>query len=225
MALENMGYKRSVINGDPEILYNSEYVGRAVTLDSGAFTDGVCKAGTPIGAAGAIASVTGGTKGVWTVQITTAFAADESIVIDGETYVCAAAEDVAAKKFAGANAAAQVTSLVKMIADGGFVVTAASDKLTFTQKVADASGSAPVVTTTATTGAVGSATQTTPPVAPTDTDVEGILLHDVYQHRPQGTIVIGGYINVERAEAHSGITYDSVTKAALKNVVFVAFPA
>lgn len=110
MALEQMGYTAKTVSGDVEILYNSEYVGNAITLDATAFTEGVCKAGTPIAASGVKAS-----------------------------------------------------------------------------------------------GA----------------DAVGILLHDVDQKRPQGTVVIGGYINTAVAEKHSGVTYAEATKTALKNVVFM----
>lgn len=52
-------------------------------------------------------------------------------------------------------------------------------------------------------------------------DAVGILLHDVARDRPQGTVVIGGYINTEVAEKHSGVTISEAVKAALKNVVFM----
>lgn len=110
MALEAMGYKTKTVSADVEILYNSEFVGDAITLDAAAFTDGVCKAGTPMAAKG-----------------------------------------------------------------------------------------------TKATGA----------------DAFGILLHDVDQKRPQGTVVVGGYINTAAAEAHSGVTISEAVKAALKNVVFM----
>lgn len=116
MALEAMGYTARAVSGTVEILYNSEYVGNAMTLDASAFTDGVCKAGTPIAASG--------------------------------------------KK-------------------------------------------AETDTTAKTSNAVG------------------ILLHDVHQDRPQGTVVVGGYIDTAAAKAHSGVTYDDAVKAALKNVVFM----
>ena len=105
MALEAMGYKTKTVSADVEILHNSEFVGDAITLDAAAFTDGVCKAGTPMAAKGA--------------------------------------------------------------------------------------------------------------------DAFGILLHDVDQKRPQGTVVVGGYINTAAAEAHSGVTISEAVKAALKNVVFM----
>lgn len=111
MAIQPMGYVRTEIGAEPEILYNSEYVGVAVTLDSAAFTDGVCKAGTPVS--------TDGTKNT----------------------------------------------------DGSSIL--------------------------------------------------GILLHDVYVERPQGTAVIGGYIKTAVAEAHSGVTITAAMQTALKNVVFM----
>lgn len=109
MALGTMKNKRSVVTVAPEILYNAEYVGDAITLGTAAFAAGVCKAGTPIGADGAIA-----------------------------------------------NTASAL----------------------------------------------------------------GVLLHDVYEERPQGTIVIGGYIHTQRAQAHSGVTITEEAKTAMKNVVF-----
>lgn len=110
MALKNMSYSvGSIAIGDVEILYNSDYVGRALTLDEGAFSDGVCKAGTPIAA--------DGTK---------------------------------------ANTASAI----------------------------------------------------------------GVLLHDVTEERPQATVVVGGYINTAKAQAHSGVTIIDDAKNAMKNVVF-----
>lgn len=56
MALANMGFTKRVVAGGVEILYNAAYVGRAITLDTRAFTDGVCKAGNPIAADGTVAN-------------------------------------------------------------------------------------------------------------------------------------------------------------------------
>lgn len=109
MANQAMGFEHVAANDGVEILYNSDYVGKAVTLDTTAFADKVCKAGTPISKAGAVAN--------------------------------------SASAF-------------------------------------------------------------------------GILLHDVYQDRPQGTIVIGGYINTAVAQNHSGVTVADEAKTAMKNVVF-----
>lgn len=120
MALGSMSYKSTSVTGDVEILWNSEYVGRALTLDASAFTSGVCKAGTPMAADG---------------------------------------------KKAATTAAAQDT--------------------------------------------------------PASSTAVGILLHDVHDDRPQGTIVIGGYINKAKAQSHSGVTIDATAAAAMKNVVLV----
>lgn len=50
--------------------------------------------------------------------------------------------------------------------------------------------------------------------------VVGILLHDVVEDRPQGTLLKKAYINTKVAEAHAGITYDNAVKTALPMVVF-----
>lgn len=116
MALESMGYTKKSVSGTVEILFNSDYTGRALTLDTSAFTDGVCKAGTPIAATGKKATTNETTK---------------------------------------------------------------------------------------------------------TSNALGILLSDVMQDRPQGTVVYYGTINTAVAQTHSGVTYDVETKAALKNVVFM----
>ena len=48
----------------------------------------------------------------------------------------------------------------------------------------------------------------------------GILLWDVLEDRPQGTILKKAYINEDVAETHCGLTYDDAVKAALPMVVF-----
>ena len=109
MALGNMSFSQRAVENSVEILFNSEYTGRALTLDSAAFTDGVCKAGTPIAANGTKAN---------------------------------------------------------------------------------------------------------------DATAIGVLLVDVHEERPQGTVVIGGYIHTARAQKHSGVTIAETAKSAMKNVVF-----
>ena len=49
------------------------------------------------------------------------------------------------------------------------------------------------------------------------TGAVGILLDDVYESRPQGTILKKAYINHKRVTAHTGITYDAALVAALVN--------
>lgn len=50
--------------------------------------------------------------------------------------------------------------------------------------------------------------------------VVGILLHDVTEDRPQGTLLKKAYINTAIAEKHSGVTYAEAVKSALPMVVF-----
>lgn len=50
--------------------------------------------------------------------------------------------------------------------------------------------------------------------------VAGILLHDVLETRPQGTLLKKAYINTAAAEKHSGVSYDAAMKSALPMVVF-----
>jgi hypothetical protein len=109
MALGEMSVERKNVNIAPEILYFADPISDAITLDTTAFSEGVCKAGTPIGAGGVIA-----------------------------------------------NSASAL----------------------------------------------------------------GVLLFDVYEDRPQGTIVVDGHIHTARAQAHSGVTIAAEAKAAMKNVVF-----
>ena len=50
------------------------------------------------------------------------------------------------------------------------------------------------------------------------TGAVGILLHDVYEHRPQGTILTKAYINTTKAQSNSGLTYDKALVTAMVNV-------
>lgn len=61
-------------------------------------------------------------------------------------------------------------------------------------------------------GKDGKAVKTTP-----FTGAIGVLLHDVYEGRPQGTILKKAYINTGRAQTNSGCTYDAALVAALVN--------
>ena len=55
--------------------------------------------------------------------------------------------------------------------------------------------------------------------------VVGILLFDVTEDRPQGTLLKKAYINTAVAQTHSGITYASAVKSALPMIVFENVPA
>lgn len=50
--------------------------------------------------------------------------------------------------------------------------------------------------------------------------VKGILMWDVYEDRPIGTILKKAYIKTAVAQAHSGVTISAEAKAALPMVVF-----
>lgn len=50
--------------------------------------------------------------------------------------------------------------------------------------------------------------------------VVGILLHDVTEDRPQGTLLKKAYINTAVAQAHSGVTIAAAVKTALPMIVF-----
>ena len=45
----------------------------------------------------------------------------------------------------------------------------------------------------------------------------GILLVDVYESRPQGTILTEAYVNTSRAQTNSGLTYDGELVTAMNN--------
>lgn len=120
MAKAPMQSTQQVVSTGVEILYKSHYEGEAITLDTTAFTNGVCKAGTPMAKDGKKAVTTAGTSGA--ADTTTAF---------------------------------------------------------------------------------------------------GILLTDVYEARPQGTVVYMGTINEAVAKTNSGVTVDATMKAAMPRVTFM----
>lgn len=45
----------------------------------------------------------------------------------------------------------------------------------------------------------------------------GILLVDVYENRPQGTLLTEAYIHTGRAQTNSGLTYDGALVTAMNN--------
>lgn len=49
------------------------------------------------------------------------------------------------------------------------------------------------------------------------TGAVGILLVDVFEHRPQGTILTEAYIHTGRAQKNSGLTYDGALVTAMNN--------
>ena len=57
-------------------------------------------------------------------------------------------------------------------------------------------------------------------VADNTATVVGILLHDVTEDRPQGTLLKKAYIDTAVAQSHSGVTIESAVKTALPMIVF-----
>lgn len=221
-----------LFNTDPQVSVGALISNSGVDADDSGKK--IVKAGTPMtgdlearGTAFTVAETTdSGTKGVYTVQITTAAAVGDKITIEGETYECAAAEDVAGKKFAGANAAAQVTSLLKMVVCDDFVVAAvsgATDKIGFTQKVAETgnSPSASVTQTTDGTMAITSATVTSGSTGTVSSNAVGVLLHDVdvTAGSENGTVLIFGFVDLNKIDSTALNKIDSAAKAALKHGV------
>ena len=223
--------------GGPEkhiLIANDSYMvtlGAQVTntgIDADANGRKILYAGTPL--AGNIekrdtafvkSSIVGSTAGVFTVQITTAFANDEVLTIDGVNYTKAATESVEDKKFAGSTAGDQVTSLKKMVTSAKYTVTGATDTLTFTQKVADGADSGPSVSKTATTGAFTKATGTEP-VSGTSNAV-AVILHDVdvTAGAENATIVLAGCVDLLKLTADTKNLVTDAVKSALPRIIFV----
>lgn len=104
-------------------------------------------------------------KGTYTLKITTAFAADEKLTVNGVEYKCVASTP-GENEFAGADAAAQATSLVTALNRNllDFVASATAGTITFTERVGGAS-TKPTASASATTGAIGNVTNGTAGVA------------------------------------------------------------
>jgi len=166
-----------------------------------------------------------GTKGVFTVQITTAFANDEKITIEGVDYTKKASESVENKQFSGSTAAEQVTSLLKMVVTDDYDVAAvsgATDKIGFTQKIANASDqSGPTVSKTSSTGAIGSVTKVTTPVDGSSSAV-GILLHDVdiTEDNANGSLLIWGFVNLDRLDEATANLISNQVKSSLAGKIW-----
>ena len=57
-------------------------------------------------------------------------------------------------------------------------------------------------------------------VVANDATAVGILLDDVPVDNPNGTIVIHGFIDTAKAQAHSGVTVATTAKTALPQITF-----
>lgn len=189
----------------------------------------IVKAGTPLngdlenrGTAFTKAVTSSGTKGTWTCEITTAFANDEKITINGVDYTKGATQSADNKVFAGSSATEQATSLVAIVSDPKFTLTNSSGVITFTQKVADEGGSAPTVTKTATTGAIGNVTAGTSPVDGTN-NANCILLHDVdvTSGTKNAQAVVFGFIDLNKLDQDVQALVTKQVKNNLKMIQFV----
>lgn len=242
--LNRSGITKTTAAAPVQILANVELqasVGCVVAQAAGEVVGGmrIVKAGTPVyGNFDArttpfVAETTAdtGVKGVYTVQITTPATAGDELVIEGVNYEHAAAEDVAAKKFAGATAAEQVTSLLKMVTTADFVVEAvggATDKIKFTQKVAK-TGDTPVVTAVPveTTGAlvIGSVTEvTTADTGVQTSNANAVILHDVdvTAGNANATALMFGFVNTNMLDASVKAKITPAVKTALNaKVTFI----
>ena len=210
---------------DPQV--SASIMVNNTNVDAGSDGKKIIKAGTPIygdltnrGSAFTKATTSSGTKGTWTVEITTAFDTDETIVINGVTYTCGATASAENKVFAGVDAAAQALSLKTIVSDAKFTLTNASAVITFTQKLADSTGAAPTVTTTASTGAIGDVTAGTSPVDGTNNAV-GVLLHDVdvTAGNANATLLIFGFVDLDKLDTATATSITGAVKAALKGAV------
>lgn len=212
--LNRTGIKKTSYGNVSQILANVELqasVGCRVpqSLGTDVGSRKIAKAGTPIvvnfsNIQADVSAPVGPTLGVFTVQITTAFANDESITIEGVTYTKKATESVEDKQFSGSTAADQITSLLKMVTTEKYDVAAvsgATDKLGFTQKVLDVSDTTgPTITKTSSTGAIGSVTKTA--TASGSITANAVLLHDVdvTAGKANGTALYIGVVNINRLD-------------------------
>lgn len=237
-----MGIKRETFGAHKNILIAPETAltfGCRVTntgIDADAEGKKILKAGTPLygdlqnrDSAFVKASETdSGTKGIYTIQITTAASAGDKLTIEGADYECAAVEDVAAKKFAGSTAAEQVASLLKMIVCDDFVVSAdsATDKIKFTQKVAE-TGNVPTKSVTqgdAGTLVVGDVTTVQAgATGSVSSNAVCVILHDVdvTAGAENATIVVAGCVDILKLETSVRDLISNVTINKLNKIVFV----
>lgn len=55
---------------------------------------------------------------------------------------------------------------------------------------------------------------------PAVSNAVGILLHDVPVDDPNGALLVHGFVDAAKAQAHSSVTVDAATKAALPMILF-----
>ena len=227
-----------------QILANEHYIAVPAIVDNTVKdSDSMAYAGKPLygnlrsrggGANAFVAETTNdtATKGVYTVSITVAASFDDTLMVEGVAYTCAATESVEDKKFIGATVAAQITSLLKMVVCDDFVVTSGAgvaDTLQFTQKVAK-TGDVPVVTATAvpSTGTLVIGDVTT--VAEADTGVATsnancVLLHDIEfsgSSDANATVLVHGMVDKSKVDTvTAALITDAVVAALVSKGIYV----
>ena len=190
--------------------------------------DGILECGTLMTSKGKVAttSLTGGTAGVYTLTISTAFADGESVTINGSTYTAKTEVEDATTQFAvGTSATTQATALKALLTSDDFAIANTGATITFTQKV-NGVGAIPVVSTTSTTGAA-SITETTAGVNPTSatTDAYGILYEDIDFNDSLGeetaSICIFGFVNPKTVKFSESSVGKTAELAKLKMIMEV----
>lgn len=205
--LNHSGIENLTLGAPAQILANVDLqasIGCIVAQSLGVTQDDgkkIAYAGTPLSinpADRTAAAVAAGTKtpAAWAFAITTAFAADEVLTVDGVNYTCKAAESVASKQFAGTTAAEQAASLLKMLASDTYVFAAgtAAGQIIATQKTASSTETAIVVSKTASTGAFSAVEKV---ASYSEAAGNALLLHDVdvTNGAANGTALIFGFVN------------------------------
>lgn len=217
------------------ILFHNDAVAVGIVVDDAAYVTEngkkLVKAGTPMNGdltartTAFTKAVTAGsaTKGVYTVQMKTKAAVDDIITIEGINYTCKDSENIDNKEFAGADIAAQITSLLTMVTCNDFDVAAkaaTTDTLQFTQKVA-ATGNE--VTVTAIKGGsgtivIGNVVVVTPAVEGTAvSNAVGILQHDVdvTAGNNNGSLILRGEIDLNKVDTTTAALITAEVKTAL----------
>lgn len=234
---ENISVGKNILVA-PELAFNlSALIGNA-GISAGSDGKKLVKAGTPLygdiksdrttAFVKATSSISiAGTAGIWKIQISTAFAANDTVTINGVVFTCAAVEDINGKKFAvGTGAADQVTSLVKMCGGNGFTVAALdSSYIKFTQTTPSTTAAAPTAATGAGgTGVLGTMTAVTTPVDPVYTsNANAVALHDydVTDGDTNGTVVINGVVDYLKLESDVKALVDTHLSTLAPSIKFI----
>jgi hypothetical protein len=192
-------------------------------------TKKVVRAGTPVfvdllqrGTTAIVATTTdSGTKGVYTVEVTTLAKKGDVITIEGINYTCDNTENLDSKTFAGTTIALQVESLIRIIRTADFIVAASgTTKVQFTQKIALTGDIVTAVAVQKISGqgiVISIATVTVAVTGTSTSNAVGVLEHDVDVTNgvANASLLIFGFVNVERLETSVINKLDAATRLAL----------